>query len=78
MAKPKPKKASSLITKDKGYVVPENGKWITVSTWDGKGRYGYSNKYIANTVENRSKIVKLKGNPIDCDTYRGKKRWIFQ
>ena len=76
--KPPVKKASSLITKDKGFVIPDKGKWITVSTWNGKGKYGYTNSYIPNTAENRNQIVKLKGQPVDCDTFRGKKRWIFQ
>ena len=71
------KKSSSLIKKGRGFIVPESGKWITVTTFDGSGKYGYSNRYIPNTLENRSAIQSLYGKASDVSFYRGKKRKVY-
>lgn len=71
------KTASSLITKGKGYALTEGGKYITVSEFDGSGKYGYSNKYIPNTAENRKKLFAVMGKPDDTNIYRGKKRMLW-
>lgn len=73
-AKPRKQRASKLITKNKSYAMKAtNAKRITVSTWDGSGRYGYSNKYIANTKANRDKIIDLMGKP---ELHNGKYIWF--
>ena len=71
--KPRKKTASKLITSKKSYAMKPNGDRITVSTWDGTGKYGYSNKYIKNTPTNRAKILKLKGEP---EFHNGKFIWM--
>lgn len=63
---------SSLITKDKAYAYTPGAKTITVSTFDGKGKYGYSNKYIPNTPANLKKIVEVAGKP-----EKHGKRWLW-
>lgn len=60
------------------FAVTEGGKWITVSNYDDGKKSGYSNKYIPNTPENRSAIVKKMGKPeIDKNGYRGRKRFLW-
>ena len=68
----KKSKASSLITKGKSYAYTPGSKSITVSTWDGSGKYGYSNKYIPNTSANLKKIVEVAGKP---EKYG--KKWLW-
>ena len=70
--KRKSQKASSLITKDKSYAYTPGSKYITVSTWDGSGKTGYSNKYIPNTSANLKKIVQVAGKP---EKYG--KKWLW-
>lgn len=65
-------RASSLITKDKSYAYTPGSKTITVSTWDGKGKTGYTNKYIRNTPANLKKIVEVAGKP---EKYG--KKWLW-
>lgn len=74
----KNKGVSSLIAKGDAFAVTENGKFITVSIFDGKGRVGYSNKYIPNTPDNRAAIMRKMGKPeVDKKGYRGKKRFLW-
>lgn len=69
---------SKLIENGDMFAVTENGKYITVSSYDDKKKLGYSNKYIPNTPENRGAIVKKMGKPqIDNKGYRGRKRFLW-
>ena len=65
-------KPSSLIQKGKSYAYTPGSKWITVSTWDGSGKNGYSNKYIRNTSANLKQIVKVAGKPEKYDD-----KWLW-
>ena len=72
MTNKKNNNASSLITKDKSYAYTPGSKYITVSTWDGSGKNGYSNKYIPKTSANLKKIFEVAGKP---EKYG--KRWLW-
>lgn len=67
-----------LVSKAVGCTVIENGKHIAVSVFDPKKKYGYSNKYIPNTPENRGIVCRKFGKPdLDSEGYRGRKRFIW-
>ena len=69
---------SKLIAKGDCFAVCENGKYITVSTYDSRKRNGYSNKYIPNTPQNRGAIMRKMGKPeVDEKGYRGRKRFLW-
>lgn len=54
-------KSDKTFSKSKSYYTTNNA--IGVSTWNGKGKYGYSTRYIPKTPENIKKITAIKGKP---------------
>lgn len=69
---------SKLIAQGDCFAVTENGKYITVSTFDNRKKNGYTNKYIPNTAANRGAIVRKMGKPeIDEKGFRGRKRFLW-
>lgn len=72
------KGVSKLIENGDCFAVLEDGKYIAVSNRNKSKRYGYSNKYIPNTPENRGAIMRKMGKPeVDENGYKGRKRFLW-